>query len=353
MNKAPAFQLYAGDFLSSPDVQMMDAAEVGAYCLLLFNAWQTDLPGHLPNSEDKLRRLSRLSVEQWQVSREILLSKFPEAPDGATRYNPRLVAEVEKQRVNREKQAANGAKGGRPRKNPTESQINPPLFTENPRLLNQNPTHNPKKALHSSSSISSSIKETPPTPEGCVLSKKNEGGVETEKLPTEVSPASASHTGGAAADVATHIEFRSEPEWAAPMRLLAEQMIAYWGLAEYQQQPRMALTRFCRVLFEGGHGPVIQQQFQAYRAYKELTGERRHEWDSFIGKESAKYQNAEAGWLKTNWVEALATARTDPKYHASSQHRISGGPAASAGRATTLDRESYSGRRPAASAAAA
>lgn len=199
---------------------------------------------------------------------------------------------------------------------------------------------------------------TPPTPaaEGCVLaegSKKNESPVVSEKLPAEGSPASASHTGGAAADVATHIEFRPEPEWAAPMRLLAEQMIAYWGLAEYQHQPRMALTRFCRVLFEGGHGSVIQQQFHAYRAYKELTGERRHEWDSFIGKESAKYQNAEAGWLKTNWVEALATARTDPKYHASTQHRISGGPAASAGRATTLDRDSYSGRRPSAPAAAA
>ena len=36
--KSPAFQLYTGDFLSSPDVQLMEAHEVGAYCLLLFNS---------------------------------------------------------------------------------------------------------------------------------------------------------------------------------------------------------------------------------------------------------------------------------------------------------------------------
>ena len=35
--KAPAFIFYTGDFLSSPDVQLMEVHEVGAYCLLLFN----------------------------------------------------------------------------------------------------------------------------------------------------------------------------------------------------------------------------------------------------------------------------------------------------------------------------
>ncbi|QNH60725.1 Lin1244/Lin1753 domain-containing protein [Hymenobacter sediminicola] len=192
---------------------------------------------------------------------------------------------------------------------------------------------------------------THPTPaaEGCVLSKKNEGEVAAEKLPAEGPDASASHTRGGGADVATLVEFQPEPEWAEPMRRVAAQMIAYWGLAEYQQQPRMALTRFCRTLFQGGQGEVLQQQFTAYRAYKELTGERRHDWDSFIGKEAEQFQNADAGWLKTNWVEALAAARQNPKY-ASAQHRHSGGPAASAGRATTLDRDSYTGRRPAAAA---
>jgi len=95
MNKAPAFLMYAGDLLSSPDVQSMDTREVGAYVLLLLNAWQGDLPGHLLNNEARIRRITRMSVSEWEVSRELLLSKFPVADMGHTRYNPRMVAEAE------------------------------------------------------------------------------------------------------------------------------------------------------------------------------------------------------------------------------------------------------------------
>ena len=107
--KAPAFLFYTGDFLSSPDVQIMEAHEVGAYCLLLFNAWQSDRPGFLPNDEGRLRRTARLTVAQWTDSRELLLSKFPQAPtDAALRYNPRLVQEASKQRQHREQKARAG-----------------------------------------------------------------------------------------------------------------------------------------------------------------------------------------------------------------------------------------------------
>ena len=96
--KAPAFLLYTGDFLSSPDVQLMEAHEVGAYCLLLFNSWQSDRPGFLPNDEGRLRRTARLTTQQWAESRTLILAKFPEAPDAPTlRYNPRLAAEATKQ----------------------------------------------------------------------------------------------------------------------------------------------------------------------------------------------------------------------------------------------------------------
>ncbi|QIX62719.1 DUF1376 domain-containing protein [Hymenobacter sp. BT18] len=101
--KAPAFLFYTGDFLSSPDVQLMEAHEVGAYCLLLFNSWQSDHPGYLPADEGRLRRTARLSVAQWAESRELLLSKFPAVPhDPTLRYNPRLLKEAEKQRHHRE-----------------------------------------------------------------------------------------------------------------------------------------------------------------------------------------------------------------------------------------------------------
>ena len=115
--KSPAFLLYTGDFLSSPDVQLMEAHEVGAYCLLLFNSWQSDRPGFLPNDDDRLRRTARLTVPQWATSRALLLSKFPEAPHDPThRHNPRLVQEAAKQLLKRERLAANGRKGGRPEK---------------------------------------------------------------------------------------------------------------------------------------------------------------------------------------------------------------------------------------------
>ena len=95
--KSPAFLLYTGDFLSSPDVQLMEAHEVGAYCLLLFNSWQSDCPGYLPADEGRLRRTARLSVQQWADSRDLLLGKFPLTDDGTARYNPRLLTEARKQ----------------------------------------------------------------------------------------------------------------------------------------------------------------------------------------------------------------------------------------------------------------
>ena len=108
---------YTGDFLSSPDVQLMEVHEVGAYCLLLFNSWQSDRPGYLPDDEHRIRRTARLTTEQWAVSRELLLSKFPIAPDDPThRHNPRLVQEAVKQLIQRERLAANGRQGGRPEK---------------------------------------------------------------------------------------------------------------------------------------------------------------------------------------------------------------------------------------------
>ena len=120
--KAPAFLFYTGDFLSSPDVQLMEAHEVGAYCLLLFNSWQSDRPGYLPDDEDRLRRTARLSATQWADSRELLLNKFPPAPDNPTfRHNPRLVREAAKQALKRERLAANGRKGGRPANAPPPS----------------------------------------------------------------------------------------------------------------------------------------------------------------------------------------------------------------------------------------
>ena len=129
--KAPAFLLYTGDFLSSPDVQLMEAHEVGAYCLLLFNSWQSDRPGFLPDDESRLRRIARLNQSQWADSRELLLGKFPlDSTDPSLRYNPRLVREAAKQALKRERLTANGRKGGRPTSQPPAQENQ--LLSDNP-----------------------------------------------------------------------------------------------------------------------------------------------------------------------------------------------------------------------------
>lgn len=122
--KAPWFPLYTGDFLASPDVQLMEAHEVGAYLLLLMHSWQSDAPGLLPDDDNRLRRLCRLSAAQWAESRATLLAKWPLEATGQ-RHNPRLCQEADKQMARRDRLAANGAKGGRPPQNQTVRKTEP------------------------------------------------------------------------------------------------------------------------------------------------------------------------------------------------------------------------------------
>lgn len=101
--------------MASPDVQSMDLNEVGAYTLLLCIAWQQDRHGYLPDDENKLRRWARMSPEQWAISREMLLGKFPVVEAGM-RANIRMIREAEKQSEFSAKQSGNGKLGGRPKK---------------------------------------------------------------------------------------------------------------------------------------------------------------------------------------------------------------------------------------------
>jgi uncharacterized protein YdaU (DUF1376 family) len=59
-------------FMTSEDVQEMDAGEVGQYCLLLFNAWMIAKDVTLPVEPDKLARYARVE----EVSPAVL-KKFP------------------------------------------------------------------------------------------------------------------------------------------------------------------------------------------------------------------------------------------------------------------------------------
>ena len=54
MNKAPAFQFYAGDYLSSSRVTLLTLEEEGAYIRLLCHCW---LHGSIPNDPEMIARL--------------------------------------------------------------------------------------------------------------------------------------------------------------------------------------------------------------------------------------------------------------------------------------------------------
>lgn len=109
--KAPWFPFYTGDFLASPDVQDMEAHEVGAYVLLLARSWQSDTPGYIEDDEYAMRRAGRLSVDVWGQCKKSLLKKWPLAEDmPGMRFNPRLLKEAERQVEMREKKAEAGLK---------------------------------------------------------------------------------------------------------------------------------------------------------------------------------------------------------------------------------------------------
>ena len=63
MNRPPAFQLYAKDWLSSKKITMMSLEEEGAYIHLLAHCW--DSPDcTLPDDDSELAQLSRMA-ERW------------------------------------------------------------------------------------------------------------------------------------------------------------------------------------------------------------------------------------------------------------------------------------------------
>lgn len=102
MNKPPAFQFYADDFIAG--VADMTQNEVGAYIMLLAHAWNTQ--GLTSGFPERLKLLAKGDVSAH------VLGKF-ELRNGRL-CNPRQELERQKQSEYREKQAINGAKGGRP-----------------------------------------------------------------------------------------------------------------------------------------------------------------------------------------------------------------------------------------------
>ena len=138
MTKAPAFQFYAQDFLTG--VIYLTNEEIGIYIKMLAKQW-TD--GKIPK-----KRLGFLVGYEWDKLSDELKEKFEDLGDYV--LNERLEKEREKRLKFSDKQAENGKKGGRPKKNKKrkdaentdeETQTKPNPFK------NQNPNESQKKPL--------------------------------------------------------------------------------------------------------------------------------------------------------------------------------------------------------------
>ena len=129
--------LYIGDYLQ--DTTRLSTEQHGAYLLLIMDYWTN---GPLPDDDAALAQVTRLQPAAWKKTRPVI-ARFFSIEDGEWRHK-RIDEELESARQFIAKQKANGAKGGRPKKNPNhnpdESQKKPMGFDRD------NPNHNPDES---------------------------------------------------------------------------------------------------------------------------------------------------------------------------------------------------------------
>jgi uncharacterized protein YdaU (DUF1376 family) len=96
------FPVMVGEFLV--ETAIMSAEEVGAHVLFKAHAWRNN--GALPCDEKRLRQLAKMLPEQWQVSRDTLLSFW--IRDGDVYRRPEVDAEIAHALANRAQRVSAG-----------------------------------------------------------------------------------------------------------------------------------------------------------------------------------------------------------------------------------------------------
>ena len=130
--------LYIGDYLQ--DTTRLSTEQHGAYLLLIMDYWTN---GPLPDDDAALAQVTRLQPAAWKKTRPVI-ARFFSIEDGEWRHK-RIDEEHARALKFVEKQKANGAKGGRPRKTKTETQNKPMGFDrDNPNgKPNETPSPSP------------------------------------------------------------------------------------------------------------------------------------------------------------------------------------------------------------------
>lgn len=104
--RAPSFQFYPRDFVSSRAVSLMTPEERGGYMFLLCHAWDSDTPGILPDDDAVLAQLSGLG-KRWAKCRAAIARAF--VVDGGRWRQERMIEEREAQQERYER-ASRGAR---------------------------------------------------------------------------------------------------------------------------------------------------------------------------------------------------------------------------------------------------
>jgi len=116
------YERHLGDY--AKDTGHLSILEHGVYTLLLDRYYSTE--AGIP--ETQAFRLSRARTPEEREAVEVVLAEFFELIDGVW-INRRAEEEIQKAKVRIEAAKENGRKGGRPKKNPTETQEKPTGFS--------------------------------------------------------------------------------------------------------------------------------------------------------------------------------------------------------------------------------
>lgn len=137
MAALPYMQFFPADYLA--DTVFLSLAEHGAYTLLILNYWQKG--GPLPNDDDKLSRVIRVTLKEWLKVRPAVSSFFDIDKD--VWRHKRIDADLMRVRVQIEQKSKAGKasaalrESGNTRSNGNSTPVEHPLNTRS----NENPTN--------------------------------------------------------------------------------------------------------------------------------------------------------------------------------------------------------------------
>lgn len=152
--------LWIGPYLAN--TLHLNRAQHGSYCLLIMACWKAG--GRLPANDNTLATIAKCTPKEWRAERPVFAAFFDVDAEWWT--HPRVMTELEKARVFKDKQTKNGGRGGRP---PKPKKTQPQTQTETQQKPKTKPKPNPAETTSPSpigtvttiDSVASSASENP------------------------------------------------------------------------------------------------------------------------------------------------------------------------------------------------